>query len=218
MNVPALTTFLHELEQNNAKPWFDTHRPEYEALRRDFAALVERVIQRVAEFDGQIQFTTAKESLFRINRDVRFSNNKSPYKTQFSAAITDAGRTSGRPVYYFQIGADGVLLIAGGAYMPERESLERIRQAIAAAPDELPTLLTQPATRRLFGPLEGEQLKRPPRGYDADTPGIELIKFKSFTLHRELDARAFDGEHLEDTLVESFQAIHPLVEWLRAVG
>jgi len=216
MDFPALVTFLSELALHNDKPWFAEHRPTYERLRGEWQAFVGQVIVGIAQFDPSVSIVSPKDTQFRINRDVRFSKDKRPYKTTFSAAICPQGRTSGLPAYYFQVNETAALLIAGGVYMPEPAILGQIRQHIAEHPERLAAVLADPTFAAAFGTLAGERLKRPPQGYDETTPGIEFIKLKSFTAGCEpLDWLA-RREHLADEIVATCRALFPLIRWLRA--
>jgi len=215
MDFQALIAFLSELALQNNKPWFEEHRPTYERLRGEWLAFVGQVIDGIAQFDHTVGIVSPKDALFRINRDVRFSKDKRPYKTTFSAAICAEGRNSGLPVYYFHISEAGVLFIAGGIYMPESAVLGRIRQQIAERPDRLSAVLADPAFSATFGTIDGERLKRPPQGYDETTPGIEFIKLKSFTAGTEPAGWLARSDHLVDEIVMACRAMFPLIQWLR---
>ena len=109
MHIPALLQFLSGLAENNNRPWFLHNKPNYDILREEFTELVAEIIQRIARFDERIEHVDPKKSLFRIYRDVRFSHNKEPYKTQFSAMIGEKKDHKSVPGYYFQINHEGVL-------------------------------------------------------------------------------------------------------------
>jgi uncharacterized protein (TIGR02453 family) len=215
MDFADLIAFLSELALNNNKPWFEEHRATYERLRGDWLAFVGQVIAGIAQFDPSVGIVSPKDALFRINRDVRFSKDKRPYKTTFSAAICPQGRNSGLPSYYFHITEAGVLLIAGGVYMPEPTILGRVRQHIAEHPERLSAVLADPAFATTFGTIGGERLKRPPQGYDENTPGIEFIKLKSFTVGIEPEGWLTRGHNLADEIVAACRAMFPLIRWLR---
>ena len=208
--------FYAELRKNNNKPWFEEHRQTYERLRAEWLALVGQVIDGVAEFDPSVaDVVSPKDATFRINRDVRFSSDKRPYKTTFSAAICPQGRGSGMPAYYFAISEVGVLLIAGGVYMPPPPILGQIRQYIADHPEQLAAVLADASFSAVYGAIEGERLKRPPQGYDERTPGIEFIKLKSFTAGIKPEDWLVHADSLVDDLSAAFRALFPLIHWLR---
>ena len=134
LNLPALYAFLTELKFNNTKVWFDEHRGRYGVLRQEFASFMDEVIVGIAQSDPSVAAVRAKDTLFRINRDVRFAKDKAPYKTSFSAAISSAaispgGRHSTLPLYYVQVGLDESF-VGGGVYFPGVDDLRVIRDYI----------------------------------------------------------------------------------------
>jgi uncharacterized protein (TIGR02453 family) len=215
MDFSALTAYLAELALNNNKPWFEEHRATYERLRGDWLAFADQVIAGIAQFDPAVSIVSPKDAMFRINRDVRFSKDKTPYKTTFSSAICPQGRTSGLPAYYFHVTESAELMIAGGVYMPQPNILGHIRKYIAEYPDRLSAVLADPAFAATFGTIDGERLKRPPQGYDETTPGIETIKLKSFTAGVVPQGWLAREANLADEIVTDFRAIFPLIRWLR---
>jgi len=215
MDFPALIAFLSELELHNNKPWFEEHRPTYERLRDEWLAFVGQVIDGSSQFDPSLGIVSPKDAPFRINRDIRFSADKRPYKTWFAAAVCPQGRNSGFPAYYFHVTEAGVLLIAGGVYMPAPKILDQIRQHIAEHPERLAAVLADPAFAAVYGTIDGERLKRPPQGYDEQTPGIDFIKLKSFTAGIEPEGWLARGEGLVDEITAAFRALYPLIRWLR---
>jgi uncharacterized protein (TIGR02453 family) len=215
MDFEALLAFLSALAENNNKAWFDEHRETYEWLRGQFLGLVTRVLDGVSLFDAQVGIVEPKDCLYRINRDIRFSPDKSPYKTYFSAAICPQGRSSNLPAYYFHITEKGEFLAAGGLYMPEPGQLALIRRHIAEQPARLAAVLEAPEFAATFGTLEGERLKRPPQGFDADTPYIEVIKLKSFSVGHELSGWRESPEVAANELIGVFHTLFPLINWLR---
>ncbi len=215
MDFPSLIAFLAELALNNNKAWFDEHRPTYERLRGEWLDFVSRVIDGITEFDPSVGIVSPKDALFRINRDVRFARDKRPYNSTFSAAICPQGRSSGQPAYYFQVNEEGILMVAGGVYMPASAILGEIRDHIARYPERLEAVLADPAFAATFGTIEGERLKRPPQGYDETTPGIEFIKLKSFTAGVEPRDWLARQEGVAGEIVAGFRAMFPLIRWLR---
>jgi uncharacterized protein (TIGR02453 family) len=215
----ALQQFLSELRDNNTKDWFDANKPHYEALRKQFSALVEEVIAATGHFDASVRQMTAKETMFRINRDVRFSKDKAPYKTQFSAALCPEGKKTGMPAYYFQIDHRGAMYVGGGVYMPEPQQLSRLRENIAATPEQIETVLKHKEFKRVYGDLDRSMsLVKLPKGYYDDVAHPDLIKLKGFFAGCELDAKDITGglaDILAETITSYFHALHPLVVWLR---
>ncbi|HEY2956455.1 MAG TPA: DUF2461 domain-containing protein [Candidatus Eisenbacteria bacterium] len=217
MNPRRLVTYLAGLKAHNRKPWFDAHRAEYDALRAEFEEVVEEAILRIARFEPEVAAVSPRECIFRIYRDVRFSKDKTPYKTQFSAAIGPGGRKGGSAGYYFHVDAAGLLLVAGGIYMPDARQLARIRQAIADDPRGFRVVVSAPRFRRRFGGLYDEdRLQRPPRGFAADHPAVEWLKLKRFVAWSEKPVSRLRGKGLAAYVADECRALQPLVAWLRA--
>ena len=215
MDFTALSAFLAELAIHNNKPWFDEHRPVYEKLRGDWLAFVGQVIPGIAVFDPSVAIVSPKDTQFRINRDIRFSADKRPYKTTFSAIICPQGRSSAMPAYYFQIDETAALLIAGGVHTAEPPILNQIRRYIAEHPERLTAVLTHPGFAAAYGKIDGERLKRPPQGYEESTPGIEHIKLKSFTAGFEPRGWLARADDLADEIIIGQRALFPFIGWLR---
>lgn len=211
MDLPRLSRYLSELAANNHRAWFEANRAEYRALRDDFYAFLGELIERVAGWDENVRWVDPKAATFRIHRDTRFSRDRSPYKTTFSAVISERGKGHEWPGYFLQVDGKGVLFLGGGIWMPTPPALARIREHIAAHPRRLQAVLDGPGFAETFGEIQGERLKRPPQGYAADTPMIEHIKLKSFIVAREHTAA---GDVLPD-VEKTFRTLHPLVDWLR---
>lgn len=222
MHVRDLTQYLAELAENNNRAWFVMNKPRYDILRAEFLELVVRLIAQVSKFDPAIAGCNPKKALFRINRDMRFSHDKSPYKSYFSASITASGlkkpSQGGGPAYYFHIDASGTLLIAGGEYMPPADRLRAIRQQVVADAKGFGKLLKNKKLVETYGDLQTEgQLKRPPKGFDADAPHIEYIKMKNFIVWNEQPLKKMLSDALEKELVSGFKDAYPLVNWLRQI-
>lgn len=217
MHTHALVAFLRALAADNDKAWFDAHRATYTTLREDWTILVAQVLDQLGQTDPQVAHLDAKDCLFRINRDVRFSPNKAPYKTQFSAALTPQGRQINQPVYYFHIDHTGTLLTAAGMYQPDSGQLAAIRAAIDAHPQRLRRLLDAAPFARAFGGLGGDQLKTAPRGYSTDHPAIDLLRFRSFTGGRDVAVAELADDAIPSYIAGQLKAGYPLVEYLRGV-
>jgi uncharacterized protein (TIGR02453 family) len=214
-------SFLTDLKANNNKPWFDANRPAYEAAKGDFIKFVTTLIDGLNTIDPAVSETPlqAKSCIFRINRDVRFSANKSPYKTNFGAWFNKGGKKLESAGYYFNL-EPGRSFIAGGLYMPDATILATIRQEIDYNLDEFEGLLAQPAfTKHFTGLNRGEALQRPPKGYAADNPAIEYLKLKSFTSGHNLTDDALTKSTLSKQTLDVFAGLQPFVQFLnRAVG
>ena len=220
MHVRDLTQYLAELSENNNRAWFVMNKPRYDILRAEFVELVAGLIQDVVRFDPEIAGCNPKKALFRINRDMRFSHDKSPYKTTFSAAITASGlkkpSQGGGPAYYFHIDHNGMLLAAGGEYMPPADRVRTIRQRIVADAEGFDKVLKNRKLKERYGDLQEEgKLVRPPKGFDADDPHIEYIKNKSFIVWTETSLKPTIPADIGKDIVAAFKDAYPLVAWLR---
>lgn len=221
---PAALTFLRALRRNNTREWFESHRDAYEAeLRAPLAALSEELDVRFAAFAPEI-VGDPKRSLFRIHRDIRFSSDRSPYKTNVASWFyhADAGRGVGGATphggagFYFHVEPDRSR-IGGGIWMPPRATLNRIRERIDEDHTALDAVLRQPALSRRFGRLAEEaMLTRMPRGFADDHPAAALLRHRSFTVGRPLADRELLGPRLPDLLAREYARILPLVRWLNA--
>jgi len=216
MHLRALVEFLTGLEQNNNRPWFIWNKPAYDVLRDEFEALVANVIARVTKFDRRLGPVDARKAMFRIYRDTRFSKDKTPYKTHFSAAIRERAKKGLEPGYYFHIDRNGVLLAGGGVYNPDPAILGRIRRYIAKNPGALTRVLREPRFKKTYGGLaEEDALARPPKGFSADTPHIEAIKLKHYFGLIEVDLVKRPPKDLAGAIAGYFRDLVPLMEWLR---
>lgn len=220
MLQPATLAFLTDLKANNNKPWFDANRPAYEAAKNDFIALATQLIEGLSTLDPAIAETPlqAKNCLFRINRDVRFSPNKSPYKSNFGAWFNAGGKKLATAGYYLNL-EPGNSFVAGGLYMPDVTVLATIRQEIDYNLADFEQLLAQPAFTKHFGGLNREEsLQRPPKGYAADNPAVEYLKLKSFTASHPLSDAALTKSDLSKQVLNACGGLQPLVAYLnRAV-
>lgn len=219
MHIRDLTQFLAELSENNNRAWFVMNKPRYDILRAEFLELVTALIADISKFDPAVAACNPKKALFRINRDMRFSKEKIPYKTHFSAAINASGlkkpSQGGGATYYFHIDQTGTLLIAGGEWMPPSERLRAIRQHVVEDAAGFSKLLTNKRLKETYGDLQQEgKLTRPPKGFDVDMPHLEYLKLKSFIVWKEVDVKKV-STNLEKTLASDFKDAHPLITWLR---
>jgi uncharacterized protein (TIGR02453 family) len=222
MHLRDLTQFLSELSQNNNRPWFIMNKPRYDILREEFLAVVTELIRELGKFDKQVAACNPKKAMFRINRDIRFSHDKSPYKTRFSAGITphDKRRPSagGGPTYYFHIDSDGTLLFGAGEYLPPAARLRAIREAVVNDATGFAKVLKNKQLRATYGEMQAEdKLQRPPKGFDPAHPHIEYLKLKSFFVWTEVKLKLNAPDQMVPDLVRGFKDAFPLVSWLRSV-
>jgi uncharacterized protein (TIGR02453 family) len=212
--------FLRDLKENNNRDWFLSQKSRYESAKSEFELFVEDVLAGISKFDKDIGHFSARDCIFRIYRDVRFSSDKSPYKTHFGAHVTAAAKKSeihSRAGYYIHIGP-GVSMLAGGAYMPQGPWLKAIRNEIADDPESFKRILDSKDFRKYFGKLEGEQLKTAPRDFPKDHPEIELLRYKSFlATHRCTDAVVTSADFPKHCM-ETFKALYPFDQFLNRVA
>jgi uncharacterized protein (TIGR02453 family) len=211
---PDALKFLRGLEKHNDREWFNERKPVYEAeLKEPMLAIIRKVTDAMIDFAPN-HVRPAEKSLFRIYRDTRFSNNKLPYKTHVAAWWSHTGmeKTSGAG-YYFQVSPKGVV-IAAGAYMPEKEQLAAIRHWLLEHHKEFRKLLERPAVRKTFKEFEGEALTRPPKGYPPEHPAMDLIKCKQWGLSTTLPAETALEAGFAQTLIKHFKLLAPIVDAL----
>ncbi len=208
--------FLKDLKANNYREWFLVNKSGYESAKAEFESFVDDLLAEIAKFDKTIGHYTAKDCIFRIYRDVRFSSDKSPYKTHMGAHVTATAKKSeihSRAGYYIHIGP-GESMLAGGAYMPQAHWLKAIRTEIAGDPESFKKILNSKDFKTYFGALEGEQLKTAPRDFPKDHPEIELLKYKSFLAsHQCTDAMVTAPDFLQHC-VATFKALYPFDQFL----
>lgn len=206
--------FLKELKKNNNKAWFDANRKLYESTKADFTALVESLIAATAKFDASIANLQPKDCMFRINRDIRFSKDKSPYKTNMGASINAGGKKVSLPGYYFHF-EPGQSFAAGGLYMPMPPELAKVRQEIDYNFDEWKKIVSNKTFKKYFNKVDGiEVLSRPPKGYADDNPAIEYLKMKSFLVERPLSDADLLDKNLVKEIAKSFEAMKPMIDFL----
>lgn len=206
--------FLQLLETNNDRDWFNANRPIYEKAREQFELSLTSIIAGISSFDATIGLLTAKECMFRIYRDVRFSKNKLPYKTNMGASIKSGGRKSGNSGYYLHI-ESGQSFIGGGIYMPEAETLKKIRQEIYFNAEEFKSIIGHADFKKAFGGLSTEDmLKRPPKDFPSDFPDIDLLKYKSYVVGHSLTDEEVVSENLATAAIHASKAMKPFIDFL----
>lgn len=208
-------TFLSDLKIHNDRDWFSNNRNRYEQARGNFETFIQAILDELMKFDPIYKGLEAKSCIFRINRDTRFSHDKSVYKTNFGAFMVRGGRKNGDKFtgYYLHI-EPGASFVAGGAYIPPTPWLSAIREKISENGEELTAIVKSRDYKKYFSDLEGEKLKVPPRGYMKDNPHIELIKMKSFLAERNYSDSEVLAEDFFDTVTGAFRAMKPLNDFL----
>lgn len=215
---PQTLKFLSNLKKNNNKEWFEKNRVTYEAVRNDLIGVVSELINEVSNFDPLVAQADAKKSIFRINRDIRFSANKAPYKNNIGAYISKGGKNSPAGGYYIHF-QPGECFIGGGIWMPEPDKLAKIRQEIDYNFSEFKKIVESKSFKKTFGELSSEdKLARPPKNYTPDNPAIEYLKLKSFTVGAKIkDEDALAKGYIKKVAAQ-FREMNPFIDFLnRAV-
>lgn len=209
--------FLKGLKKNNNKPWFEKNRPEYEMARADFGQFIQSVIDLHAKKDPSIKSLVAKDCMFRINRDVRFSKNKSPYKSNFGASINKSGKKAENSAgYYFHL-EPGASFAGGGIWMPDAEHLKKVRQEIDYNLSDFKKIVESKKFRAMYGQLDKSReytLTRVPKGYDADNPAAEYLKMKSYVAMINLTDETLLSKDLVKKTVAAFETLQPMLEFV----
>lgn len=218
MDLKQIIVFLTQLQENNNKEWFDANRNTYEKAREEWIKFATESITAVGEFDKDIALLEPKKCIFRINRDVRFSKNKDPYKNNFGLSLNNGGKREDFCGYYLHL-QPGASFIAGGAYAPMPDKLAAIRQEIDYNAKEFLEIVNDKNFKKHFGTLGGETLQRPPKGYEADNPMVDFLKHKSFIGQYTLTDKELFAPDFMKNMVEKFKALQPLIAFLnRAIA
>lgn len=207
--------FLVKLEKNNDRDWFTANKGEYQASLENVVAFADEVLIKLNQHDV-IETPNGKKSLFRIYRDVRFSTDKSPYKTHWAGGYTRASKER-RGGYYFQIAPNNNTFIAGGFWAPNKEDLQRIREEIAVDDEEMRTILANKTFIKTFGQLDGEQLKSAPKGFDKDHKAIDLLRFKQFIFSKNFTDEEVLSPNFTEKVDETFKAMRPFFDYMSDV-
>lgn len=208
--------FLKDLKKNNNKPWFEKNRKAYETARVDFAAFVQKVIDQHSKKDPSIKNLVAKDCLFRINRDVRFSKDKSPYKTNMGAYINGAGKKAITGGYYFHC-EPGQAFVGGGLWMPMPPELRKVRQEVDYNFTDFKKIISSKKFKSVYGDLNKSDeyvLTRVPKGYEPTNPAAEYLKMKSFVALVSFKDSDLTSPGLVKKTVAAFEALQPLLHFI----
>lgn len=212
--------FLRSLKKNNRKEWFDKNRSKFDDAKKNVEATSAEIIKRLSKTDESIAHLQPKDCMFRINRDVRFSKNKSPYKTNMGVYFSKGGKKGVQAGYYFHI-EPGSAFIAGGLWMPMPPELKKVRQEIDYNWDEFNKIIGAKTFKNTFGTLDRSDeyvLSRPPKGYEEDNPAIEYLKLKSYIATRKIPDTELAGKDVEKSVVSYFEKMKAFIDFInRAV-
>lgn len=210
--------YLEDLKKNNNRDWFNTNKSRYVAAKEEFELFVNNLIPEIREIDNSIGVVTAKDCVFRIYRDVRFSTNKEPYKTNMGAYISRDGKKGKFAGYYIHIEPDNNSFIAAGIHMPDADTLKEIRIEIMENTDEMKKIINDSKFKNIFPEIYGEKLKTAPKGFPKEFKDIELLKFKSYAIVHKLDDKFVKNEtNLKDSLIDLYKIAHPFNTFINRV-
>jgi uncharacterized protein (TIGR02453 family) len=210
MNITVALNFLKKLEKNNNREWFADNKSEYENALKEVKDLYNEVYSGM-----QVHDEFEKMKVFRIYRDVRFSKNKQPYKTNFGAAFHRV-KPRLRGGYYLQI-QPGNSFIATGFWSPEKEDLLRIRKEFEMDDQEVRDIISNPKLQSVWGELQGEELKTAPRDFDKTHPAIDLIKKKQFIFSKQFTDAEVIAEGFAQKVSDDFKTIRPFFDYMSDV-
>jgi uncharacterized protein (TIGR02453 family) len=208
--------FLDDLKKNNNRDWFQDNKKRYEIFKKNYHQLVSDFLDVMKPLDPSLELLEVKNCTFRINRDIRFSKDKSPYKSHLGVWMSAGTKGLNRAGYYIHI-EKGASFIAGGFYSPEAEDLKKVRKEIAFFHDDLEVILKDKNFKKEFGSLdvnENNSLKNPPRGYEKEHPAIEFLKLKSFTATQKYDIDEVTKKDFVAKMSQKLIALKPLNEFI----
>ncbi len=207
--------FLLALRANNNREWFHDHQKAYEAVKKDYKQLVAAVLEEMKQRDPNLAVLTEKDCTFRIARDIRFSKDKTPYKTHLGIGLSTFGKKSGMGEYYVHLEPAGQSFAGGGIYMPSPEQLKKMRAEIAAFGEDLEKIIADKNFQKTYGDLDRDiLLKRAPKGVDEDHRFIEFLKLKSYTAVFKLSEDLFTSKDLVPYVVERLAHLTPFINFL----
>ncbi|RBN50211.1 DUF2461 domain-containing protein [Flavobacterium psychrolimnae] len=208
--------FLDDLKANNNRDWFLENKKRHEAFKKDYQQLVADLLDAMKPMDPSLEMLEVKNCTFRINRDIRFSKDKTPYKSHLGIWLSSGAKGLNRSGYYIHL-EKGASFIAGGLYCPESEDLKKMRKEIAFFYDDLEAILAENDFKSEFGDFdrnEKDTLKNPPRGYDKKHPAIELLKLKSFEASQKIDFSAASKKDFVAVMSQKLIALKPLNDFI----
>jgi len=205
--------FLVALKANNDRDWFNANKEWFQKSAEEFKEFTNSLILGINEFDDFVGSIDPKDCIFRVYRDVRFSANKAPYKTNFGAYIARGGRKSPYAGYYLHLDTDSSFA-SGGIYMAEPNVMKRIREDIDLYPDDFLAIVDSKKFKETFQFFDEEKLKRVPQGFDKDSPVAEYFKFKHITPYHSLSEKDITDKNLLKNTLAVFKEMKPLVDFL----
>jgi uncharacterized protein (TIGR02453 family) len=208
--------FIKDLKENNNREWFQANQDRYELYKKEYKQLVAAFVAEISKGDETLSQLEFKDCSFRINRDIRFSNDKSPYKTNMGIWMCEGGKNTNKAGYYVHI-EPGASFIAGGIHWPDSADLKKVRREIDGFYEDLEAIVEDADFKKVYGAMDRDEnntLKSAPKDFDKGHPAIEFLKLKSFTATAKLtDKEVMDKNFIKDTS-KKLLVLKPLVEFL----
>lgn len=215
MMLETATEYLTRLKKNNNREWFQENKKEFESAKTEFVGFIESLIARITEFDSEIFGIDAKKCLFRIYRDIRFSRDKTPYKTNFGAYISPGGKKSDVAGYYIHL-EPARSFLAGGLYKPSTESLLKVRTSIVNETEDFLEIVENERFKTYFPNLtDTDKLKTAPRGFPKDHEAIEYLRLKNLIAVHPLEDLQVASDDLPEKSAEVFEAMQDFLIFIR---
>jgi uncharacterized protein (TIGR02453 family) len=209
--------FLKNLKRNNSKEWFEANREKYNEAKENFEEFVALLLEQMILFDSDLHELSAKDCIFRINRDVRFSKDKTRYKVSRSASFNKGGKKSVNAGYYIHIQPGGNSFVGGGLWMPQAVELKKLRQEVDYCFPEFKKIVNAPEFKKHYKELEKDEkqmLVNVPKGYDKENPAVDFLRMKSFVATKNLSDADVLSENLLNETIQSLKALMPLVKFI----
>jgi uncharacterized protein (TIGR02453 family) len=206
--------FLQELTKNNNRDWFNDNKEKFVAANENFIQFIQSFIAEVTKFDKTVAGIDAKDTVFRIYRDIRFSKDKSPYKTHFAATLMGKGGGCGNAGYYFHL-EPGASFLAGGLHMTDPAHLRAVREEISDNGNAFLKIINDKGFKELFK-IEGEKLTKVPQGFEKEDPMAEYLKYKELVIHHQLSDKLVVSEHFLEEGAKICKAMVPFNSFLNA--
>ncbi len=208
MDSAFIFDFLTQLNQNNTTEWFNINRPTYDKAKKEFIGFIEKLIIEISKFDESVKTVAPKDCLFRINRDIRFSKDKNPYKTNFGAYIVKGGKKSPYAGYYLHLEPDASF-ISGGLYMPMPEVLKSMRKEIFYNVEDYKKIIYNAEFSSYYGEIQGSKLTNPPKDFSKEFKDIDLIKLKDYYVWHKMKNKEFENKNIINEIISGYKILLP---------
>jgi uncharacterized protein (TIGR02453 family) len=219
MDATLVLDFLSQLKLNNNREWFQANKKWYDDSKKEVENFVSGIITIISAIDPGLQTPPMKDCMFRIFRDVRFGADKSPYKTNFGAFIAHGGRKSSYPGYYFHF-EPGESMLAGGVYQPQPDTLKLLRNEVYFHSTVLKSIIEKPSFKKHFDQLgDFDKMKKAPKDFPADFPDIDLLKYRSYIVSRQIPDKIVISGNYQEEVLEMVKELQPFMAFLnRAIS